>query len=266
MKTYEEWLEEFTKKIKENYEYHRLDKQLAGYVYEVPKPATVLPRGSGPRGAFGIGEGEPLPEPYLISTQDVTPRNIGFSLDLKDWAEEKEFTYMDTLLSDLARNLSNRGGYTILRAMYEKAGFTMKAETEGKLTKTDIAKAEHWIGNQGSYADTLVIHPEQQAEFIIKNEIWHKSRIPIGFIREEQREQPHYAGMLNGIDVYWTPLVKGLAFVYRKNEIIVLNTPLKIDFDNMTRPKSLIIEQYCSSAAVDPRGVAKITLKEKAEK
>jgi len=71
MKTYEEWLEEFRKKIKENYEHIRLDKQLAGYVYEVPKPATVLPKGSGPIGAFSIVEGEPLPEPYVFSIQEL---------------------------------------------------------------------------------------------------------------------------------------------------------------------------------------------------
>lgn len=128
----------------------------------------------------------------------------------------------------------------------------MKAETEGKLTKADIAKAESWIRNQRWYADTLVIHPEQEAEFLIKNEIWHKNKIPISYIPEEQRGS-NYAGMINGLNVYWTPLVKDLAFVYRKSEVIVLNTPLKIDFDNLTQPSSLIIEQYCSSAPVDSK-------------
>ena len=94
---------------------------------------------------------------------------------------------MDILLADLGRWLSIRGGHAVLRSMCAKAGATVETETEGKLAKADIAKAENWIRTQGWYADTLVIHPEQEADFQIRNEIWHRSRIPTGYVPEEKR-------------------------------------------------------------------------------
>lgn len=263
MKTYAEWLEEFRTKIRAEYERCRMDKQLAKYIYEVEKPATVLPKGSGPIGAQIIREGAPSPEPYVISSQVVTPKDVGFTVNLKDWSEKKEYTYIDTLLASLGRDIATREGFVILRAMFEKAGHSREVKTKGQLTKEDIKEAKDWIRKQGWYADTSVIHPEQEAQFLIRREILEPTLLtgyaPFGFASEEERG-PNYAGWLNGLNVYWTPLVKGLAFVYRKSEIIVMKTPLNIDFDNLDKPSKLIIKRYCSSAPVDERGVVKITL------
>ena len=264
MKTYEEWLEEFRTKIKEGYETHRMDKQLVGYIYEVKKPATVLPKGSGPIGAHIIREGAPLPEPYVISSQVVTPKPVGFTVNLEDWVEKKEYTYMDPLLASLGKEIAVREGFVILRAMFEKAGHSMEVKTKGQLAKEDIKEAGDWIRKQGWYANTLVIHPEQEAQFLIRKEILHPTLFPTGYVpsifASEEERGPNYAGWLNGLNVYWTPLVKGLAFVYRKSEIIIMKTPLNIDFDNLDRPSKLVIKRYCSSAPVDERGVVKITL------
>lgn len=104
-----------------------------------------------------------------------------------------------------------------------------------------------------------MIHPEQEAEFLIRNEILPPSMIPTSYIPEKERGR-NYSGVLNGLNVYWTPLVKGLAFVYRKSQIIVAKTPLKIDFDNLANPSKLIIKRSCFSTPIDERGVVKITL------
>ena len=62
---------------------YRLDKQLAGCVHEVEKPIRVFPKGSGPIGVKFIKEGAPPLEPYVYSIQTVTPKEIGFTIDLK---------------------------------------------------------------------------------------------------------------------------------------------------------------------------------------
>ena len=220
MKTYKEWLEEFRTKIK---------------------------------------EGAPPPEPYVYSTQRVTPKEVGFIVDLKNWVDEKEYTIMDPFLVDLGRGIAIREGYVIIRSMDEKAGYSMKTKTKGKLTKMDIIEAEKWIKKQGWYADTLLIHPDQEAEFLIRNEILIPSLIPTSYIPKEKRGR-NFSGLLNGLNVYCTPLVEGLAFVYKKSQIIVAKTRLKIDFDDLTNPSKLIIQRSCSSAPIDERGVVKITL------
>lgn len=258
-KSYDDWLSEFRKKIGETYETMRMDKQI-GHVHEVQKPAMTVPKGSGPTPLAHKLTGTELPEPYMFSIQNVTPINIGFDVNLGNWADDREFTIMDPLLCGLARDLSMRGGHSVLHSMYEKAGFKMKTEEEGKLSKMDIAKLDSWVGSQSWYADTLVIHPEQQVEFLIKNEIWLKNKIaPTSIVKKGY----NYTGMLGSLDVICTPLAKDLAFVFDKEQIFVAVTPLKIDFDNMYEPHSLKIEQFISSAPIDSRAVAVALLKEK---
>jgi hypothetical protein len=197
-----------------------------------------------------------LPEPPEFSIQQVTPTNIGFSKNLGNWVDNKEFTIMDPLLIDIAKQLSIRSAFTILRSMYERTGLTAKSEIEGKLSKTDIAKLDSQMASKGWFADTLIIHPEQKLEFLYKNEIWLHDKIS-----NTKFKGNNYVGMLGNLDVFWTPLVKDMAFVYDKEQIFVAATPLKINFDKINKQLYLKIEQTISAAPVDSRGVGIVTLK-----
>lgn len=258
MKTYREWLEEFRTKIKEGYEKHRIDKKLARSVYDAESPVTVLLKGSGPKVAFSLAEGQQL-QPYVFSTRNVTPLNIGFTIDMKNWATEPERYGMDLFMMQIGEIIAENEAFVIVKGMFDNAGHSVKAEVQGQLSKSDIKKAEDWMRNQGWYADTIILHYEQEMQFRLKGELLESHLIPINWVPHEDRG-PHYSGKINGLNVYWMRFNKGTAIVYDKDEIILAKTPLNIEFDNLDHPTKLVIERWCSSAPIDERGVVKIIL------
>ena len=255
-RTYKDWLHEFTQKISGAYEKQRLDKQLAGYIHDVSEPAEYLPKGSGPFGAFIIGEGEELPPPYVISSQSVTPINIGFSLNISEWAEDPNRHFMDVLMSDIGRILAQREAFVIIKSMIDKAGRSIEVKERGQLTKTDLLEAQRWIKTQGFYADTVILHPKQETAFRIRGELVEASRIPV----LAETKGLNFSGIIDGLEVYWVSVIGGVALVYKKSEIIVAKTPLKVKFDDIRSPSQLVSERWCSAAPVDERGVVKIII------
>lgn len=255
-KSYNEWLQEFREKIQVAYEKQRLDKQLAGYVYDVDKPVRTLPKGSGPYGVFVIREGEELPPPYVLSSQQVEPINIGFSLDITGWAQDPERYVMDVLLSNIGRNLAQREAFVILKGMIDKAGRSIQVKEKGKLTKSDLLEAERWIKTQGFHADTLVLHPKLENAFRMRGELIEASKIP----QLARDKGSHFSGIIDGLNIYWTPIIEKYALLYKKSEIVIAKTPLKIEFDNTSSPSKLITERWCSSVPVDERSVVRIEI------
>jgi hypothetical protein len=258
MKTYKEWLEEFRTKITEGYEKYRLDKKLAKSVYDAGSPVTVLLKGSGPKGMLSLVEGQQL-QPYVLSTRNVTPLNIGFTIDMKDWADEPERYGMDMFMMQIGEIIAEREAYVIVKGMLDNAGYSVKVEAQGRLSKSDIKKAEDWIRNQGGYADTIILHCEQEMQFRLKGELLEPHLIPTSYVPQEDRG-PYFSGKINGLNVYWMRFNKGIAVVYNKDEIILAKTSLKIEFDSLDHPTKLILERWCSSAPIDERGVVKIIL------
>jgi len=260
MKIYSEWLDEFRAKIEEGYESHRMDRCLAGFVSEVERPARRLIKMSGPIVAFfGIPEGGELPPPVKVTMSEVTPINVGFPVNLKDWADDPERTYMDMFMMQIGERIAENEVWAIVKGMVDNAGHTLEAEKKGELTKNDVEKAKDWVGNQGTYADTLIVYLEQKTEFLKRGELVEATPNVLGWIPEERRGR-HFSGLVNGLFAYWTRFTKGLAIVYERNAIMVRKTPFKIDFDNSTHPSALNIEKWCSSAPTIEQGVVKITL------
>jgi len=105
----------------------------------------------------------------------------------------------------------------------------------------------NWIKGQGWFADTIIVHPTQEMEFLIRNDIITSDKIPIGIVPEKNRG-PYFSGRIDGLNLYYTTLVEGFAIIYRKNDIIVKKTMLEINFDDMQHPTKLIVKRLCSSA------------------
>ena len=145
MKTYVEWLEDFRKKIYEGYEKHRMDKRLAGHVCEVKKPARKLLKLSGPVMVYGVPESGELPPSVVVGTQDVTPSNVGFPIDMRDWAEDPSRRNMDTFMTKKGKEVAENETRVIIKGMIDNVGYSFNAERKGELSKTDIRKAEDWL-------------------------------------------------------------------------------------------------------------------------
>ena len=261
MKTYDEWLEAFTTKIKEGYETHRMDKRLAGYAYEVEKPATTLWKYDHPIKAKIMPAGQ---EMHLIAMptlklRTVEPFQVGIRVDLSKWDIEAT-VFWDSFMYRRGSDVAEREYWVIMKGMSDNAGTIMKAKKKGELSKLDMKDAQAWIGqNGGEYADTIVVPLEQATELLKKGELWSPHKIPTGYVPEKDRG-PYFDGKMGGVNVYWTRFMKDFALIYCKRKITVSNTPLKAYYDKPKRPSCLIIEKWCSSAPILDQAVVKITL------
>ena len=260
MKTYEEWLEEFRTKIKEGYETHRMDKRLAGYTYEVDKPAKRLWKYDEPIRAQSMPEGGTIITMPTPKIREVKPYQVGYKLNIRKWTEDPvRVVGMDNFMYRIGVNVAEREVWVMAKGMSDNAEHVIEAEKKGELSKNDIKKARDWISSQGMYADTIIMHSKQRWRFLRNGELWESYRIPTGYVPERDRG-PYYAGKIDGANVYSTLMIKDFALVYRKKEILVKNTQLKIDYDNPKRPSTLIVNKWCSSAPIIEQAVVKIVL------
>lgn len=198
-----------------------------------------------------------MPAPSMPTRQQVEPMDISFTVDISEWVDET-FAW-DTLSMYVTEEIADREIFVILKGMFDKVGHSVSAQTAGKLTKNEIDQAKNWIRSQGNYHDTLVMSPKQESQFWRSGEVWEASRIPTGYVPEKDRG-PNYLGKIAGLNTYVTFVAQGIAIVYRKGEIIFTKTPLEINFDDMQRPRNLVIKRRCSSAPVDEKAVVKIAL------
>jgi hypothetical protein len=251
MRPYSQWLNDLRGKIIASYDRYRIDKEIADLVKEVSKPQTVLPKGSGqPFLLQRLGPHGDLPEPYTYSTQVVTAYPIGISCNLpKGWADEHNI--MDGLMDDIGLKLALREAQVILSGL-EKADTRFEPREQGKVTRDDILRAAAAVRQKGFLPDAVVLDPIKGEELLLKGELVEAWRL-----RGFKKETAHYAGMVAGLDVYWTPVAGNNVFVYDKSYVIVARTQISVKFDNIEHPTKLIVDCWCSSAPVDPRAVAR---------
>ena len=256
MKTIDEWIEEFKNKINEGYETHRMDKRLAGYAYEVDQPARRLLKYEEPIRHESLPHGGTLIVMPTPKTRNVTPYQVGFRIDLKEWAVDPTVYGMDNYMHQIGVNISQKEVWVIAKGMSDNAGNVIEAEQKGELSKNDIVKARDLVLGQ-TYADTIIMPIKQRWRFLKNGELWEPHRIPTGYVPEEDRG-PYYAGNIDGARVYGTPAIEDFALVYSKREIMVKNTALKIEYDK--RERILLVDKWCSSAPIQEEAVVKITL------
>ena len=256
MKTIDKWIEEFENKIREGYETHRMDKRLAGYAYEVDKPAKRLLKYDEPIRHESLPHGGTLIVLPTPTTRNVTPYQVGYRIDLKEWAADPVVHYVDHYMGQIGVNVSQKEVWVMAKGMADNASNVIEAEQKGELSKNDIVRARDLVSGQ-TYADTIIMPSKQQWRFLKKGELWEPHRIPTGYVPEKDRG-PYYMGNIDGAKVYGTPAIEALALVYSKGEIMVRNTPLKIQYDK--REQILVVDKWCSSAPIREEAVTKITL------
>jgi hypothetical protein len=256
MKTFEEWLEEFKKEIEDGYKDRAMSEALSEHVSEVDKPPhTFLKWEEAPAEA----EVNLRMVRVNLSVRSVNPTNVGFSVDLEDWADDPENTFMGMLMHQCGEILAEKEYKAIVEDMNKFMSCTLNAKQKGILSKEDIAEAIKLINEQGDYADSVVLPLNQKTEFLKRGELLDASQFRLRWIQQERRPV-YYAGMLGATNVYWARFLKDFALAFFRGNIYFKSTSLKTTFDNMSSPRYLMMEKWCASAPRFDRAIVKIQL------
>lgn len=259
MKTSEDWLKELDTKIKEAYEIRRMDKKLIGISREKEKPATTLWKYDHPPTAQEK-HGMTITVMPPLKLRTVKPLQVGIQIDLSKINVEDAISesVLTSFISSYGKDVAEKEYVAIIRGLSDNAGNAIEAKNKGDLSKDDIKKAQSWIGENGrKFADTIIMPLEQETKFLKEGAIFEPHKILDGYVPKDERG-PFFSGKLSGSGVYWMRFVKDFALVYAKQETMLINTPLKLYYDD---PKELLtIEKWCSAAPILEQAVVKIQL------
>lgn len=262
MKTFEDWLAEFSKKLQDSYRLNRADGKFVGLIRDLDKPTGLLPLGTGkPISYADIDLGTEL-EPYVLTGQEVKAYNIGISYQVDEWAKSPELNDPDGVLMDIAleimgRNIAQREAYLIIKTLSEKANIRLPSMERGLVRSSDILVAEKRISDYGFTPDTVIMEPWQRYQLLLEEDV------DLGKFEDLMRAGRYtYAGKVSNMDIYSTEVIKNLCLVYDRDYVTLIRTPFKIYFDNIESPKFLVADRICFVAPVDPRSVVAINVRQ----
>lgn len=184
MKTFEEYLEEFKNEINKGYREATMVTALCGHIHSSKKPPDSLTMLDEPATASMSFAGVPVVA-VNIKNRNVKPLNAGFNFDLKDWADKPENLAMGTFMSELGKEVADREYWIIVNGMNAYAGNTLNSKQKGQLSKDDISNAKRKVA--GAYADSIIMNPQQEAEFWKKGQMLAPELIPMGYVSQERR-------------------------------------------------------------------------------
>ncbi len=209
MKTYEEMLEEFKKKIEECYEQKTMSKALSG-------------------------KQETLDERVCWDT----PQTIEVSFRLN----ENLHYSIEKFVSRPCITLIEKEYEIIIKELIKHVEHTINVKEQGKLSKEDIEAARDWIGKKVAYRDLVVMHYEEQAKFQKNSQLCDPIRVPLRMLPQQKRGF-YYAGLIDDAHVYWQGFIKKLALVFNNEKIIFKSTPLEVTLNPQNT--QLIITKKC---------------------
>jgi len=251
---YVKYLADFKRQIEDGYGRHAYLKNLVFAVHSVPDPASIFPQGNGPTGAR-TGEGA-QPESYKVSTRAVTPYDIGFRVEVRDWARAPETVHMGTLMELIATRIAENEVLVLAEGLTKAAGKQFQATNALRLSKVDLRNAIQWIGSNGFQPDRVLISPDLEAQLTLKDEIIEKWHFPSSMADWGN----HHSGKIDGLDLFWNYSLKGRVVVYESFNVSFAKTDFKVSFDDVQNPTQVIIQCWCSCAPLDERSVAVITV------
>ena len=256
MPDYVRYLAEFRKQIEEGYSQHAYLNHLVSSVRTVEERASILLKGYGPAGAQVLSEGTAPPKPYAVSTRLVETYDVGFRVEVRDWAKAPEGLLTETLMEQIATKIAENEVLVLVEGLAKNAGKQVQATNALRLSKADLRSAIQWIGNNGFQPNRVLVSPELESQLMLKNELlekWH-------FSSSTEDWGSHYSGKIDGLDLFWDYSLTGRAIVYESYNVTFAKTDLKVTFDDMQNPNQLIVQSWCSCAPLDERSVALITV------
>ena len=252
---YVKYLADFKRQIEDGYGRHAYLKNLVFAVHTVSDPTSIFPQGNGPTAAR-VGEGEAQPETYKVSTRAVTPYDIGFRVEVRDWAKAPMTVYMGTLMELMATRIAENEVLVLAEGLSKAAGRQFQATNALRLSKVDLRNAIQWIGSNGFQPNRVLVSPDLEAQLMLKDEIIEKWHFPSSMADWGN----HHSGKIDGLDLFWNYSLKGRAVVFESFNVSFAKTDFKVAFDDVQNPTQLIIQCWCSCAPLDERSVAVITV------
>lgn len=219
------------------------------FVHDVKDPVTELPKRDGASTAVFVGEGQPLPEPSAVSLQTVSPKNIGFVCDISKLRRDNGS--IKWFYENVGRQLAENEIEVLKDALVKGSTNRIKATTNGILTKADISTAVSRVSDNHYYPDRLLLHPKHKVQLAKEDTLYM-----LMLLSPTRERPPHYAGQIDGLDVYWNAGLKGLALTFESLEITFARTKPKVEADVASNPTKLYVSCWCSCAPVDERSVA----------
>jgi hypothetical protein len=261
MKSFEDWLGEFRIKINQSIQRCRFDEDLVEHIFEEEKFSNYIFRKSGPDKQKSLPGGGIMIIFSPLITERVDPEMIRIKADLGRWADDPEDQIIDACLEDLGRSIVTREVTTLINELLK--GSKEFGTGTGKISKPDVRKAVDWIHQNalGSYVhpNTLVVHPNLEAEFEERGDIIGAYRLPKGFFNGV-----HFSGIINGLNVFSVPCIPpNTILIYDKHEIYLRRTKVRVDFDNIKRPRYLLIEEKRKVWPRDSNSLAKVVAEAK---
>jgi hypothetical protein len=127
----DEWLLDFTEKIRDKVKNDRIDEEIIDGIYEDDRLPNYIWRIHEERSERFVS--------IIPKTEVVTPFTIRVSGSIDQWVADPQSFAIDFLLNEIARLVIIREAITTLHCLLSEAKeFT---STEGRLTKKDIKKA-----------------------------------------------------------------------------------------------------------------------------
>ncbi len=223
------------------------------FVHDVSEPARELLKSDGHWKASFMGEGQPLSEPKPMSWQNVSPKNIGFVVDISKL--RRDGRPLGWFCEDIGRRLAENEIEVLKDGLVKGGANKIKVATEGIITRADITNAVSHVSANEYYPDRLMLSPKHKWELAKENPFY------MMMLASATKEWPsHYAGQIDGLDVYWNAGLKGLALAFESFEATFARTELAFTVDNQPNPTRLKIICWCSSAPVDGKSVAVVEI------
>jgi len=252
---YVRYLADLRRQIEDGYTRHAYLNHLVFSIRTVSEPASVFPKGNGPTGAQK-SQSEVLPGTYAVSTRIVTPNDVGFHVQVRDWVKAPEGILTGTLAELIATKIAENEVLVLVEGLTKTAGKQFQATNALRLSKADLRTAVQWIGSNGFQPNRVLLSPELESQLMLKNEVIEKWHFP-SFMLDMGS---HHSGKVDGLDLFWDYSLKGRAIVYESYNVTFAKTDLKVTFDDVQNPTQLIIQSWCSCAPLDERSVALITV------
>jgi hypothetical protein len=166
--------------------FKRDKSRIPGYHFKPPKQSQIKRFFAIKPIEIGLSSSEELAA-ITATCKGVQPLNAGFTLDLKDWADDPERTYVKMLMLQLGYDLAEREYNIMDNGMINCAGTTINAAQKGKLSQGDIIQTQNWIAEQGANPDSFIMHINQKVEFEKNGELLYSNKIPLGCVPQEKR-------------------------------------------------------------------------------
>lgn len=192
-----------------------------------------------------------------IVAEPATPTKIELTAPIKVWIDDPKIV-LDSLFLELAREVAGSETLTVLKALGSVA---TKFKARGPLiSRNQLREVDEWASGHRQYLDTLILNPITQTKLISEpKEFLNAWQLP-----EQIRiaEGPHFAGILGGLLVYWTPFIdQQTLLVYKKAETREKRSRLSVKFaPGLENPENLSVREDCLAWAVDDTGVAEVHL------